>query len=197
MRFARRPHSRAQRGAGFTLIEMMIASTLFVGVGYVLLMSSRASERSHQTVSRNVESNDKLREVTARLQDELRSARSSTIELTQPFAGTATIEFQTAIDGFAGPAWGVFDRRLATHEDECSREGWTIQYAVEQGGLELNSLVRRVVDESGATHLVHTMVSNVVNFTVDATGDVWIIELETLGDEGRRKDEFDVRIRNQ
>lgn len=198
MRF--RPTRRGPLGrkrAGFTLVETMLASTLFVGVGYVLIMSSRASEQSHRTVSMNVESNGTLREVTDRLRDELRSACRDTLQLVQPNAGNARIRFQTALDGAGAPSWGVFDRRLSIDEANCSREGWFIQYAVEQGGLAVNELVRRVIDANGDTQLMHVMATDVVRFAVDSTGDVWVIRLETLGDEGRREDEFDVRIRNE
>ena len=178
--------------AGFTLVETMIASTLFVGLGYVLLMSSQASERSHRTVSMNVESNGTLREVTDRLRDELRSARRATIQKQlDQLARTSTI------DGGGAEAWGVFDRRLSPDETACSREGWSIQYAVEQGGLAENELVRRVMDTNGNTQLMHVMATDVVRFSVDSTGEVWVIRLETLGDEGSREDEFDVRIRNE
>ncbi len=68
---------------------------------------------------------------------------------------------------------------------------------MEQGGREPNELVRRVIDDNGNSQLMHTMASDVVSFTVDITGEVWVIGLETQGDEGRRTDEFDVRIRNQ
>ncbi|QDV06529.1 hypothetical protein Poly30_20390 [Planctomycetes bacterium Poly30] len=191
-------HGRDSRGrAGFTLVETILASTLFVGVGYVLLMSSQASQQSHRTVSMNVESNGTLREFTDHFQDELRSANRETLVLDQPAAGNATLRFQTAINGGGAEAWGVFDRRLSPDEAACNRDGWFIQYAVEQGGLALNELVRRVIDTNGDTQLMHVMATNVVRFSVDSTGEVWVVRLETLGDEGRREDEFDVRIRNE
>lgn len=182
--------------SGFTLIEIVLASTIFVGIGYVLIMSSRASEQSHRTVSMNVESNSTLRKVTGRLRDELRSANRETLQLDQPGAGNATLRFQTAIDGGPTAAWGVFDRRLSPNEANCNCEGWFIQYSVEQGGLAINELVRRVIDLNGDTQLMHVMATDVVRFSVDSSGDVWVLRLETLGDEGSRKDEFDVRIRN-
>lgn len=187
----------SSKRAGFTLIETILASTLFVGIGYVLIMSTKASEQSHKTVSRNVASNDNVRAVSKALRDELRAARLSTITLDQPAAGNATIRFQTAIAGAGGAsAWGVFDRRLAIDEDNCSREGWFIQYAVEQNGVTPNELVRRVIDGTGATQLMHVMARNVVDFTIDNSGDVWGVHWETLGSEGKREDEFDVLIRN-
>ncbi len=89
----RLPKKSGQGRAGFTLIETMIAGSLFVGIGYVLIMSSRASERSHQTVAMNVESNGTLREITQRLRDELRAARLESVALDQPAGGNATLRF--------------------------------------------------------------------------------------------------------
>ena len=187
----------ASSRSGFTLIEVILASTLFVGIGYVLIMSTRASEQSHRTVVRNAASNDTLREVSKSLQDELRAARSSTLVLTQPTNGNATIRFQTAIAGTGGVSvWGVFDRRISPNEALCNQPGWFIQYAVEQTALAPNVLVRRVIDDSGATQLIHQMAHDVVSFTVDDSGEVWGLQLETLGSEGKRQDEFDVLIRN-
>ena len=187
----------ARNRSGFTLIETVLASTLFVGIGYVLIMSTRASEQSHRTVSQNAASNDSLREVSQTLRDELRSARRSTIQLNQVTGGNATIRFQTAIAGTGGTAsWGVFDRRISPDETLCRQPDWFIQYAVEDLAMAPNSLVRRVIDDTGTTQLTHVMAHDVVSFTVDNTGDVWGLRLETLGNEGMREDEFDVLIRN-
>lgn len=175
----------------------MLASTLFVGIGYVLVLSTRAGGQSHETVTQNVASNDSVRELSARLRDELRSARLSTITLNQPTAGNATLRFQTALESAGGAAaWGVFDRRISVNEADCRRPGWSIQYAVEQTGLSPNQLVRRVLDETGATRLMHVMAEDVVDFRVDSSGDVWCVRWQTLGSEGKREDEFDVLIRN-
>ena len=184
--------------SGFTLVETLIASTLFVGIGYVLIMSTRASEQSHRMVSQNVASNGTLRDVSQRLQDELRAARLSSLTLDQPSNGNATIRFQTAIAGTGGTSsWGVFDRRISPDETLCHQPGWFIQYAIEQANLAPNALTRRVLDAAGTTQLVHVMAHDVVSFTVDDTGDVWCLRLETLGSQGKREDGFDVHIRNQ
>lgn len=196
-RTCRQPRRSPRGRAGFTLLETVLASTLFVGIGYVLVMSTRASEQSHKTVSQNVASNNNVREVSQGLRDELRSARLSTITLNQPSGGNATLRFQTAIAGVGGVVeWGVFDRRISPDEANCSQPGWFIQYAVEQGGVTPNELVRRVIDDTGATRLMHVMARDVVDFTVDNSGDVWGVHWETLGSEGKREDEFDVLIRN-
>ncbi len=175
----------------------MIATTMFVGIGYVLSLSMRASASSHTTVVTNAASNVDLRESTESLRDELRGARPDSITV-QRIGGNDQLTFTTAIQGPAGSTtWGAFDRRIDVDEDACHRDGWLVRYEVAvdaDGGVNLH---RRILDATGAQQLDETLLSDVERFTVTDDGEVWVIEVVTEGPEGRRQDEFDVRTRTQ
>ncbi len=194
--------ARSGNRKGMSLIEVILASTMFTGVGYVLSMGMRASDQSFDTVVNSSEANKDLRDLTAVFVDELKAAQRSTIEVTQQ-AGFSQLEFCTAIAGTGGnPAWGAYDREISIDESECSREGWSIRYGVDaptQGTMTQGnaSLVRSILDVDGTVQHSTTLAENVTHFSVTEAGDVWVVELTTQGKEGIRNEEFDVRTRDQ
>lgn len=198
---ARRSAHRALGGhalrRGISLVEVVLAAMIFAGIGYVLVLTLQASERSHETVVSNAASNADLRENTTTLRDELRGAQPTSI-VHEQVNGYSRLTFTTAIDGPAGATtWGAFDRRIAVNEDDCHQAGWQIRYevAAQQDGSQ--ALERQILDGAGRIQLEDTLVGDIEQFEITDEGDVWVVALVTNGEEGRREDEFDIRTRTQ
>lgn len=187
----------ARRRCGMSLAEVILASSMFTGVGYVLSLGIRASDQSFDTVVHSSEANRDLRELTASFVDELKGARRASILETQ-VGGFSQLEFRTAIAGNgADPAWGAYERGLDVNEAECSQEGWSIRYGVDAAPQGTQSLVRSILDTNGTVQHSKTLAENVTQFSVTESGDVWVVALTTQGKEGIRNEEFDVRTRDQ
>lgn len=183
--------------AGVSLIEVSIASVMFVGMGYVLSLSMRASERSHDTVQSVATGNEEVRATTVSLRDELRSARASSISVAE-YGGFAHLRFQVPVEGTGPePAWGAFERELDHDEAACHREGWWIEYTADATAGEHPPLVRRVVDANGEIRHTETLASRVSRFRVTEAGEVWVVEWTAETSEGKRDEEFDVRTRGR
>lgn len=179
-----------------SLAELIVASAIFTGIGYVLSLTMGASETSHRTVTGSAELNDAVRTTTETLRDELRAARRSTI-VTQDAGGFTTLEFQTAIPSAGAlPAWGAFDRSLSPDEAQCAQPGWTVRYVADAALGDSPPLVRQVVDTAGTVRAQATLADAVSQFNVTESGDVWVIELIAVGETGTRREEFDVRTRD-
>lgn len=182
---------------GLSLTEVILASSMFTGVGYVLSLGMRASDQSFDTVVHSSEANKDLRELTATFVDELKGARRASIQVTQA-GGFSQLEFRTAIaSSGAGPAWGAYERGLDVDEAECSKDGWSIRYGVDAAPQGNQSLVRSILDTTGTVQHSKTLAENVTQFSVTESGDVWVVALTTQGKEGIRNEEFDVRTRDQ
>lgn len=189
-------HSRPGR-RGVSLLEVVLAATLFTGIGYVLSLSMRASDQSYGTVASSVEANAEIRAFTVLFTDELKGARQASIAAADN-GGFSTIEFQTAIESAGGgPTWGAFERGLDVDEANCSQAGWSVRYGVEQAQDGTNELVRSIVDDVGAVQHTRTLAAEVTEFSVNEVGDVWVVGLTTQGNEGTRHEEFDVRTRDR
>lgn len=188
------PHRRRR---GLSLVEVVLASTLFTGIGYVLALSMRASDQSYATVTSGVAANTEIRAFTTCMADELKGARAATVDVAQDGVHSR-IEFQTAIrSDDAEPAWGAYERDLDVAEANCSQPGWNVRYRVVGGQEGGDSLVRQIVDTSGEVRHTRTLAEDVTEFTVSAVGDVWVVRLTTQGKEGIRHEEFDVRTRDR
>jgi hypothetical protein len=196
-------HPRVAAGAegsrrrGLSLVEVVLASTIFTGIAYVLSLSMRANDQSYDTILQTSDSNAAMREMTTVLSDELKAASRPTIQV-QDFGGFSRLEFSYAIAS-AGPdpMWGVFERELSLQEDECSREGWTVRYFADPAAGPTRPLVRSILDDKRKVHHTRILAENVETFSVTPSGDVWVVRVTTRTDEGRHEEEFDVRTRDQ
>lgn len=178
-------------------MEVVLASTIFTGIGYVLSLSMRASDQSYGTVASSAAANEEMRELTHLVSDELKAARFDSVDV-QDVGGFSQLQFQTAISGVGvGPFWGAYERDLDLDEANCSREGWSVRYGVEQAQEGATTLVRSIVDDAGVVQHTRTLTEGVTAFNVAAVGEVWVVALTTRGDEGTRHEEFDVRTRDR
>ena len=174
----------------------MVSSTIFMGIGYVLSLSMRASDQSYDTIIDTSASNEDMREATAILRDELKAARRDSVVLLNGGA-TSSIEFSYAIESPGPlPAWGVFERDLFVNEDDCAQPDWTVRYAT-QGGGPAPPLVRTIIDDTGNVRHTRTLFDAVEEFQITESGDVWVVELTAQQGGGRHEEEFDVRTRDQ
>lgn len=174
----------------------MVSSTIFMGIGYVLTLSMRASDQSYDTIIETSASNGEMRDATAILRDELKAARRDSVVLGNG-GPTSSIEFSYAIEGPGpAPAWGVFERDLFVNEDDCAQAGWTVRYAA-QGGGETPPLARSIIDDTGTVRHTRTLFDAVEEFQITENGDVWVVQVTALQGGGRHEEEFDVRTRDQ
>ena len=205
----KRHHRARARAAGFTLLEMSIATTIFGIAGYGLLQTVRVADQSHESVLESADGTRALREASATILDELRAARAADLSVTTMPDGNSDVRFTTPIEAAGVATWGVHDARLGASEEEQNREGWLLRYAVEAvqqaSGNTVRVLVRQVLDDTGAVQRQDIFLgdlsgtSEIERFVMRPTGDVWEIELAAK-DEGsphhERTATFNLRIRN-
>lgn len=184
--------------AGISVVEMLLAVTVFSGVGYVLSMTLTASEATHDTVERTAEMNASVRDCIGSMRDELRAARAASI-VVDDVGGFARLTFQTAIQGGApgAPAWGAYERELDLDEALCHRAGWSVRYVADPGVAQPPPLQRQILDDVGAVRHTEVLVDAVTDFDVTDAGAVWSIEFTAVVDGTTRIEEFDVRTRDQ
>jgi len=194
---------RGRRGvggsrAGISVVEMLLAVTVFSGIGYVLTMTLSASESTHDTVERTAEMNRSVRETIRSMSDELRAARAASV-VVDDVGGFDRITFQTAIEGAAPgvPAWGAYERDLDLDEALCHRAGWSVRYVADPGAAQPPALVRQVLDDVGVVQHTEVLLDAVTAFEVTATGDLWAVQFTAVVDGTTRIEEFDVRTRDQ
>lgn len=182
-----------------SLVEVTIASTLFAGLGYVLLLSLRVSESSHESVASNADASEELRETASVMREELRSALMSSVSVMSPPGGTSVLTLQTAVRSSGStPAWGAYDRNLDPDPDACHKAGWSLRYSVASSGVNQGDLVREILDDAGGIALTETLAHDVNTFQVTESGEVWVIQVATTASDGTSyAEEFDVRTRDR
>ena len=191
------------RAAGFTLLETIVAVSVFVVVGYSLFGAVGMGHRSQSLVMQGAESNRQLRASRTVLMDELSTSSDANIVVVTLPDGNHQVDFMLPIEVAGNPTWGVSDRVLGTNEN------WRVRYTVQTigAGQGLNrQLVRQVIDATG-----NVMDSDVVaegladgqqfprGFSMVQTGDVWDISITTAGHAAAAHGEevdFHVRTRN-
>ena len=191
------PTSLSTARAGVSLLEVVVASTIFVGLGYVLALSVRVSNASKDTVEDVAVANASMRETTTLLRDELRAARASTLTVVDAGEGFSRVQLQTALPSTGGNfAWGAYERELDVDESSCYREDWSIEYVADPAAGQNPPLERRVRNAGGSVVHTKTLAASVSQFSVTEAGDVWVVELTAVTEEGERHEEFDVRTRD-
>ena len=196
-RTERAPKRPSPARAGVSLLEVGVASTIFVGRGYVLALSVRVSDASKATVEDVADANASMRETTTLLRDELRAARASTLSVVDAGDGFSRGQLQTALPSTGGNfAWGAYERELDVDEASCYREGWSIEYVADPTAGDNPPLERRVLNAGGSVVHTKTLATSVSQFSVTEAGDVWVVELTAVTEEGERHEEFDVRTRD-
>lgn len=199
--------SRRRPCRGYTLLEVLISTSILAMLGWALADAALMAESSHSAVESGTSSNRALRKATALISSDLKGARSSTLALTPGLGGNSQLIIEQAIEVGGNPAWGVHERRLGPTVAQQSREDWTLRYAaVDTGaGAEIERrLVRQILNETGDVMLEDTVLRRLAaggiqgGFVVAPTGGVWEIALRTIGGtQGNEKFvRFQVRTRN-
>jgi prepilin-type N-terminal cleavage/methylation domain-containing protein len=184
---------RGRSNSAFTLLEMVVALTIFTTVGYGLLVAVEAGNHSEITVARVSEQDRELRAATTNLCSELKSSRDASITITPLADSNHQIRFQQPIDDAGNPSWGVYDRTLGSTAAEQSRVGWFVQYTVRAvpavlGRLD-RQLVRQIVDDKFVVQKERVIADelcrgtdNPPGFRMIQTGGLWEITLSTTSD---------------
>lgn len=206
MRLLRRAHERALR-AGFTLIEVIAATAVFLIVGYALAGSVNLAQRAQTTVAGTAGRNVAVRKATTILRSELKSTGDARIGVTTLGDGNHELTFQVPIEVAGVPGWGAFERRLGPAEVLQNLVGGAVRYTVDIAPNNgTRRLVRVVMDGTGAVRRRDVLAQNLApgggnapGFEVTRIGDVWRVRITQQRDNGgaARTEEFDVRTRNE
>jgi len=175
--------------SGFTLIESMVAITLFAVLGYALAVAVSIGNHSQKMVL-NLASEDRgLRSATMTLMQELRATRDASIQIVNLADLNSRLDFQMPIDDAGTATWGVYDKTLGATPALQNRVNWELRYTVRDvvagNGTVDKVLVRQVLDDLGAVVkervLVHGLRPGVApeGFKVVQQGAVWQVTLST------------------
>jgi prepilin-type N-terminal cleavage/methylation domain-containing protein len=201
---------KAQRvRAGFTLLEAMIAVSIFSLVGYGLFLAMDIGNDSHGTVLSVTANSRAVRESSRILHDELSATSDASIQVAVLPDQNNSLTFQVPITVEANPSWGVYDRRLGATEAEWNREDWSIRYTVVSQvieGTQTRRLMRQLLDEVGDAQFQETIAENLCagtgeapGFRVEDTGEVWLVTCSTSPDPEHQAistNTFHIRTRN-
>lgn len=192
---------------GLTLIELTIAMSVFLVVGYVLARSVEMSRDVHGSVEAVANDNADLREVVQRVGDDLRVARTATVDVVTLPTGDQQVTLEQPIVVGGNPDWGAFVPELGPTEADRNRPGWRVRYTVRatpfNGGVR-RDLVRRLLDDTGVLQREDVLFEGLAGggtagFQVISAGDVWEVRLTAQGvgpDGTGRQAVMDVRTRN-
>ncbi len=197
---------RADR-RGMTLIELTIAMSVFLVVGYVLARSVEMGRDVRGSVEALARANADLREVARRVGDDLRVARSDTLTVVDLPGGDQEVTLEQPIVVGGVPDWGVYAPELGPAEEDRNRPDWSVRYTVRESvvnGTLRRDLVRRILDDTGALRREEVLFQGLSGggtpgFQVVQAGDVWEVRLvaDGAGPDGTgRQVVIDVRTRN-
>ena len=203
------PPSATDR-SGFTLLETMIALTLFAILGYGLAIVVNVGNHSQATVVAVSAEDRSLRSSCTTLIDELESSGDTQITVTPLPDGNHQVQFLQPIEVAGAMDWGVYDRTLGPNPASQNRSGWSIRYTVRDqaagNGSIVKQLLRQTLDTAGAVQREKVMVEGLrsgapapAGFTMIKQGSVWELTLSTInqfqGKQGLRE-VFHVHARN-
>lgn len=184
---------RRTAASGYTLLEMMVALTIFSVVGYALTVAIDVASHSQKTVMRVTAEDRGLREATAFLIDELRTSSDATITIAVLADGNHRIRFQMPIDVAGAAVWGVHDRKLSPVLAQQTRQGWFVQYTVRAlpavNGVINRQLVRQILDAAFTVKRETVILDGLrrgtdvpPGFKMVKVGDLWELTLSTVGE---------------
>lgn len=199
--------SRGRRG--FSLLEIMVATTIFSVVGYALSAAMNMAKNSHAVVVRAVSDNGSLRDGLTAVSDDMQTAGEESIEVVQLEGGNSSVDFMHPIDVAGELSWGVYDRKFGETEEEHNHDGWRVRYTVDsQAGPQgvTRTLLRQVLNEEQVLQSEETLLSglrsgtsNPPGFRVAKAGYMWEITITMTGytEDGRGRGALiHVRTRN-
>ena len=182
--------SKRRSRAGFTLLESMVAITLFAIIGYALTVAVSIGNHSQKMVLNMASEDRSFRSATMKLMQELRATRDDRIVVTDLGDGTSQLDFPQPIDNAGVADWGVYDRTLGTTAALQNRPNWFVRYTVRDvvagNGNVDKQLVREVVDDLAVVQKLKVLVHGLrpgnvapAGFQVIQQGAVWQVTLST------------------
>lgn len=181
---------RAHR-SGFTLVEVLVALTLFSVLGYAVLLALGVGRSSSGAVEDLADESHSVRVASSALQDDLRATNVAHVAIDTLADGNHAVRLQVALDAGGTVAWGVHERALGATAAAQDRAGWFVRYTVVDaaagGGATEKQLVRQVVDDTGAVRAARTLVRGLRpgasaprGFGLVRQGGVWEVTLSTV-----------------
>lgn len=197
------------RRAGFTVLETMIALSIFGVLGYSVAVCVDVANDSQRTVYSVAAEDRALRESSSYLTDELRSSTDSQITVTTLGDSNHQLDFMVPIESGGALAWGVYDKNLGSTYADQNKVGWKLRYTVRNsvvGGIVNKQLVRQILDtgslireEKVVAEGLHGGTENPPGFRVVKSGAMWVVTVSTTGKSAESpgiKAEFHVQARN-
>ncbi len=204
-----RMSARARSRRGFTLVETMIALSIFSVVGYGMFVALDIGFDSSEIVVDVSRENRALRSAVRSLNDEMGQAQDASVTIGAGIKGNDVLSFMVPIVVAGTETFGVYDRTLGTAEADWSHENWQYRYTVEivvVDGQERLDLVRQIIDED-ETVIRHTTVAENLHhgnvdepgFDVVRNGEMWVVTCTTYGSATSKQassTSFHIRTRN-
>ena len=183
---------RSPRRAGVTLIEALLATSVFLVIGGSLTMAAVTAQRSHAAVMGGTMRNRSLRESASRIRADLRAASDATVTVGVSADGNAMLTIQCAIEVGGNQDWGVEVETPGANPPLQPQPNWSIRYtvvSVAQPSGPVLELRRQILDAAGAVQQSATLARGLRSgadqppgFGAVLNGAVWEITLSV--DEG-------------
>ncbi len=177
--------------SGFTLIEMVISMSIFVVIGYGLVVALKAGRNSAQAVHDISDADHGLRTATSKLIDELGSSADTQITVTTLADGNNQVRFLMPIDVGGNLVWGVYDRTFGSTPAAQNKANWSICYTVRSqvsNGKTTRELVRRILDDKQVVQKESVLMTGLCSggvatpgFKIAKAGVLWQITVNTEG----------------
>lgn len=188
------------RGAGFTLVEVMIVSFLFIIIMGGVLSILSVSRYSWYQTDVEIELQQDLRKAITRVTKELRESGFDSVGIAmvaiQDGAGVNSSDILSfyvpvdydndgdIVDASGNIQWGA-PTLWANKDPNCEAPGDNCQYLNYKIVYLLNAnnqFIRRLLDNNGATVREDLYANNIVDFQVSRTNDIVSLELTARKD---------------
>lgn len=180
------------RTAGFTLVEVLVALTLFSVLGYSVALAVGVGEQSRTAVADVVDQDQELRAATSALLTDLRATNADHVAIALGADANDSVRLTVPIEVGGAILWGVHERTLGPDAATQDRVDWSVRYRVVDvatGPASVDKeLVRELLDAAGVVQrsnvLVHDLrdgAGNPAGFKVVQLGAVWEVTLSTTG----------------
>ncbi|MFT7670479.1 MAG: type II secretory pathway pseudopilin PulG [Planctomycetota bacterium] len=201
-------NQRAKTSSGFTILEMVVAATIFGGLSYVLLIATKMGTDSQRTVTEAVARSKKLRAVSDSLANELVTTTADLMTMTVEAGGCTELSFMAPITLAGLETWGVHDRMYGPDDDDQNKVDWRIRYTVKDlgdAGHLSRTLVRQILNAADEVQEEEAVIDDLTTgvnppaFVVEQSGAMWEITITKAGNDPNDAGEettFYVRTRN-
>ncbi|MBI5361890.1 MAG: prepilin-type N-terminal cleavage/methylation domain-containing protein [Planctomycetes bacterium] len=181
-----RSRFRSTRTGGFTLLEVLVALTLFSALGYGVMLAIGTGRDSNRAMDEVADEDRGLRAASTALADDLRASNEAHVVITEQPDGNHAVQLQIAIESAGALTWGVHERALGSTSADQDRVGWSVRYSVAVGasGKELR---RSVLDAADAVQRSSVLArglndaAGAPGFRLVREGAVWAVTLASKG----------------